>query len=199
MATSKKSLSSIKSLGDEIPKPATSNSSVSPQQLESFINFLPDGHRSPMDFANELSKRGYWAASDLYKGAQDTKVAFAKDGRDSPDTATQDYQNNRKYSQLWHTELIQSVLGNAKKLGMKDKATILANKDLLLKNTRFGPENFNAIMNQNAGGGESRADNFWKVTGNLYDDLNKREKSTLPTTPSPSIANLANRGLATIK
>lgn len=198
MATSKKSLSNMTSIkGGELPKQATSSSTVSPQQLEQFVNFLPEGKRSPIDFANEMSRRGYAGAADMYKGAQDTQAAFAKDGRLSPDTASQDYTNNRKYSQLWHTELIQSVLSNAKRLGMKDKNTILANKDILLKNTRFGPENFNAIMSQNAGGGESKADNFWRTTGDLYNDLQKREQ--LPKSQSPSITNLANKSLATIK
>lgn len=198
MATSKKSLSNMTSIKEgELPKLATTSSTTSPEQLEKFINFLPEGKRSPMDFANEMGRRGYWGSGDMAQGAKDTQVAFAKDGRESPNTAGQDYTNNRKYSQLWHTELIQGILSNAKKLGMKDKATMLANKDLLLKNTRFGPDNFNSIMNQSAGAGESRADNFWRTTGDLYNDLQKREQ--LQTAQAPGITNLANKSLATIK
>ena len=158
------------------PVLATTKSTVSPQQLEQFVNFLPDGHRSPVDFANELSKRNYWGAADMFKGAQDTQAAFAKDGRTSVNAPEQDYKNNRKNSMLWHQELLQDVLGNAKKMGMKNKQELMANKDTLLKNTRLGTDTFNAIMNQYAGGGESRGDNFWKVTGGLYDDLQNKEK-----------------------
>lgn len=158
------------------PVLATTKSTVSPQQLEKFVNFLPDGKRSPVDFADELGKRGYWGASDMFKGAQDTQAAFAKDGRISPNTTSQDYKNNRKNSMLWHQELLQDVLFNAKRMGMKNSQEIMANKDMLLKNTRLGSGTFNAIMNQNAGGGESRGENFWRVSGGLYDDLQNKEK-----------------------
>lgn len=158
------------------PVLATKKSTVSPEQLEKFVNFLPEGKRSPTDFANEMSKRGYFGSADMYKGAQDTQAAFAKDGRISPDTTSQDYKNNRKNSILWHQELLQDVLSNAKRMGMKNSQEIMANKDILLKNSRLGTDTFNAVMNQNAGGGESRGDNFWRVSGGLYDDLQNREK-----------------------
>lgn len=161
--------------GDPIPKLATSKSTVSPQALEKFVNFLPEGKRNTVDFANELGKRGYWGASDMYKGAANTQQQFAADNRANPNAASQNYNGNRTNSMLWHQELLQDVLGTAKKLGMKDKNTMLANKDLLINNSRFGKSNFDAIMNQPASSNESRGDNFWKVTSGLYDDLNKKE------------------------
>ena len=172
MATSKMSM--LAKEGD--PVLAHTKSTVSPQQLEQFVNFLPDGKRSPVDFANEMGRRNYWGASDMHKGAQDTQAAFAQDGRISPNTASQDYKSNRKNSMLWHQELLQDVLTNAKKMGMKNSQELMNNKDILLKNTRLGADDFNSIMHQYAGGGESRGDNFWRVTGGLYNDLQNREQ-----------------------
>ena len=171
---SKSKMSMLTKEGD--PVLATTKSTVSPQQLEKFVNFLPEGKRSPVDFANEMGKRGYWGVSNMYQGAQDTQAAFAKDGRTSENAPEVDYKNNRKNAMLWHQELLQDVLGNAKKMGMKNSQEIMANKDTLIKNSRLGADTFNAIMNQNAGGGESRGDNFWRVSGGLYDDLQKKEK-----------------------
>lgn len=155
---------------------AATTSKVSPEDLEKFVNYLPEGKRSPVDFANDMSKRGYWGASDMYKGAQDTAAAFARDGRLDPNNAGQNYKDNRKYSQLWHNELIQDVIGQAKKAGIKDKTAFLANKDYLLSKSRMNPNDFNTVMNQNAGNGESRGQNFWRVTGDLYNELQKKNK-----------------------
>ncbi len=183
MATSKTPLSTSLVIptkpGDPITGIATTASKVSPEQLEQFVNFLPEGQRSPMDFAKEMDKRGYWGASDMYKGAQDTAAQFAKDGRQSTNPA-KDYTDNRKYSQLWHTELLQNVLANAKKIGVKNSAEFLANKDYLLNHSKFGNDNFNTIMNQPAQGGETRGQNFWRVASTLYDDLQKKEKTSTP-------------------
>ena len=166
---------------------ATSSSTVSPEQLAKFSNFLPEGKRSPKDYADELSKRGYWGASDMYKGAKDSAVGFAKDGRTEPDNATQNYNNNRKYSQLWHSELLTHVLSEAKRLGIKDKNTLIANKDMLVNSSRIGADNFNAISNQPAGAGETKGQNFFRVAGELYDELNKKEKANIPSQVQPNM------------
>ncbi len=155
-------------------KPTDIKSKISPEDLEKFINFLPEGKRSPVDFANELGKRGYWGAADMFKGAQDTAGAFGKDGRTLPQAPNVAYKNNRINSQLWHQELINSVLGTAKKLGMKNKAEMMNNKDLLLQQSSLGKEGFDAVMKQGFAAGKTRGDNFWDTVGGLYEDLNKR-------------------------
>ena len=164
-----------KKKGLKMPIQAVSRSTVSPEDLEKFANYLPEGQRSPFDYANEMSKRGYWGAPDMMKGAQDSAAGFAKDNRANPEGAAADYKDDRKYSQLWHNELIQNVLTTAKKWGIKDKQGMLANKDALLANTRLGTDDFNKVMNVPAGAGESKADNFWRVTGDLYNDQNAKQ------------------------
>lgn len=187
-----KSLSKVKSLsgGDPVTPStsATATSKVSPEQLDAFVNFLQQGKRSPMDYANEMSKRGYWGASEMFSGARDSAAGFAIDNRLNPNKSLQNYMGARKNSRLWHTELLQHVLGKAKQLGIKDKTALIANKDLLLKTSRMNPDDFKAVTSQPAGSGETREQNFWRIAGELYDDLNKKELAATTTSNSTMLA-----------